>query len=60
MLRAWRQVSGMLQAGEISQEDYDCWRYHYPKFDNTQNWVNVPPQALSDTRVKTCDEKSEK
>ena len=36
----------MLEAGEISKEDYDKWRYHYPEFDKTQNYVKVPPQDL--------------
>ena len=31
---------------EISKEDYDKWRYHYPEFDKTQNYVKVPPQDL--------------
>jgi hypothetical protein len=38
----------MLKAGEISQDEYDRWRYRYPEFDNTQRWVKVPSQALSD------------
>ena len=31
---------------EISKEDYDKWRYHYPEFDKAQNYVKVPPQDL--------------
>ena len=34
------------EAGEISKEDYDKWRYHYPEFDKAQNYVKVPPQDL--------------
>lgn len=34
----------MLEAGEISKEDYDKWRYHSPEFDKTQAYVKVPPQ----------------
>ena len=51
MLCAWRQVAAMLKAGEISQEEYDRWRYHYPEFDTTQKWAKVPSQALSDMLV---------
>lgn len=52
MLCAWRQVSAMLNAGEISQEDYDRWRYHYPKFDTSGQWKKaVPSQGLSDIMV---------
>ena len=40
------KISEMLEAGEISKEDYDKWRYHYPEFDKSQNYVKVPPQDL--------------
>ena len=46
MLCSWQQAAAMLEAGEISKEDYDKWRYHYPEFDKTQNYVKVPPQNL--------------
>ncbi len=52
MLCSWQQAAAMLEAGEISKEDYDKWRYHYPKFDATQRWANIPSQALSDMLVK--------
>lgn len=48
MLCAWRQTAAMLKAGEITQEEYDRWRYRYPEFDTTQRWAKVPSQALSD------------
>ena len=47
MLCAWRQAAAMLKAGEISQQEYDHWRYRYPEFDTTQRWVKVPSQELS-------------
>ena len=31
MLRAWQKQSAMLESGEISREEYDEWRYTYPK-----------------------------
>ena len=40
------QAAAMLEAGEISKEDYDKWRYHYPEFDKAQTYVKVPPQDL--------------
>ena len=46
MLCSWQQVAAMLEAGEISKENYDKWRYHYPEFDKAQNYVKVPPQDL--------------
>lgn len=51
MLCAWRQAAAMLAAGEISQEDYDNWRYHYPEFDATQKRAKVMSQELSDMLV---------
>ena len=51
MLCSWRQAAAMLKTGEISQEEYDRWRYRYPEFDNTQRWVKVPSQALGDMLV---------
>ena len=34
-LRAWQEQSAKLKTGEITKEDYDRWRYHYPAFDDT-------------------------
>ena len=33
MFAAQQKQSAMLTADEISREDYDHWRYHYPEFD---------------------------
>ena len=52
MLCAWRQAAAMLKAGEISQDEYDRWRYRYPEFDTTQHWAKVPSQELSDMLVE--------
>ena len=46
MLLTWREQAAKLEAGEISHEEYDRWRYHYPEFDKTQNYVKMPPQDL--------------
>ena len=46
MLWTWREQAAKLVAGEISQEEYDSWRYHYPEFDKAQPYVKVPPQDL--------------
>lgn len=56
MLCAWRQAAAMLKAGEITQEEYDRWRYHYPEFDTTQCWARVPSQGLSDMLVEALNE----
>ena len=59
MLCAWRQAAAMLKAGEISQEDYDCWRYRYPEFSNTPGHVKPISQGLSDMLVAEFKEQSE-
>lgn len=37
MLRAWQKQSAMLENGEISREEYDEWRYTYPKQETYQH-----------------------
>ena len=48
MLSAWGAIAAKLKAGEITKEEYDRWRYHYPEFDATQRWAKIPSQILSD------------
>lgn len=61
MLCSWRQAAAMLEAGEISKEDYDKWRYHYPESDNTKCWEKIPSQELSDMFIEAfVDERREK
>ena len=57
MLTAWQEQSSKLSAEEISKEDYDQWRYNYPKFDTTQHWANIPSKELSDTLVEAFKDK---
>ncbi len=52
MLYTWKEQADKLSNKEISQDTYDKWRYHYPKFDTTENWVKVPSQELSDALVE--------
>ena len=46
MLCSWQQAAAILEAGKISKEDCDKWRYHYPEFDKALIYVKVPPQNL--------------
>lgn len=55
MLTAWRKQAVKLEAGEITKEEYDQWRYRYPEFDTTQRWAKVPSQELSDLLLKELD-----
>lgn len=57
MLTAWQEQAAKLTTEEISREEYDQWRYNYPKFDTTQQWANVPSKELSDALVKTFKDK---
>ena len=57
MLAAWQEQSAKLATGEISKEDYDRWRYYYPKYDTTQIWAKVPSQKLSDALVEQFKDK---
>ena len=52
MLTAWAQQTEKLRSGEINREDYDKWRYNYPKYDETSGYVKTPSQQLSDTMVE--------
>ena len=52
MLTAWAEQAEKYRNGEINREDYDKWRYNYPKYDETSGYVKVPPQQLSDAMVE--------
>ena len=52
MLVAWAQQAEKHRSGEINREDYDKWRYNYPKYDETSGYVKVPSQQLSDALVE--------
>lgn len=52
MLNAWGEQAEKYHNGDISREDYDKWRYNYPKYDENSGYVKVPSQGLSDAIVK--------
>ena len=60
MLHSWKEQADKLSAGEISKDDYDRWRYYYPKYDTTQLWVKVPLQELNDAMVEAFMDKLNK
>lgn len=54
MFSAWEKESAKLRKGEITKEEYDQWRYNYPKFDTSGKWHKIiPSQELSDALVKS-------
>lgn len=56
MFCAWKEQANKLSSEEISREEYDNWRYNYPKYDTTQLWAKLPSQELNDTMVEAFKE----
>ena len=52
MLNAWAKQAEKYHNGDISREDYDKWRYNYPKYDENSGYVKVPSQGLSDEMIE--------
>ena len=52
MLCSWREIAAKLESGEITKEQYDAWRYHYPRLDTSRIWAKVPSQELSDALIQ--------
>ena len=52
MINAWTDQAEKYRKGDISREDYDKWRYNYPKYDETSGYVKVPSQGLSDEMIE--------
>ena len=52
MINAWAKQAKKYHNGDISREDYDKWRYSYPKYDESSGYVKVPSQALSDKMIE--------
>lgn len=57
MLNAWAEQAEKYHNGDISREDYDKWRYNYPKYDETSGYVKVLSQELSDMLVEALKNK---
>ena len=59
MVLAWAAMSDKTRRGEMSKEDYDRWRYNYPKYDTTQNWAEIPSKEMSDKLAAVFKDKLE-
>ena len=57
MLSAWAEQAEKYRNGDISRENYDKWRYNYPKYDEPSGYVKVPSQELSDSLVEAFKDK---
>ena len=56
---AWQHMAAKLEAGEISQEEYDNWRYNYPELDTSEIRAKVPSQELSDELIKALKKENQ-
>ncbi len=60
MFQVWQEQSAKLEQGKITKQQYDQWRYNYPKFDTSNRWAKVPSQAISDIFTSELDNKIDK
>lgn len=51
MLCVWNEMSSKLRTGEITQEEYDNWRYQYPRLDSSRITAQAPSESLSDALI---------
>ena len=56
----WQQMAAKLESGEISQEEYDNWRYNYPELDTSEIRAKVPSLELSDELIKALKKENHK
>lgn len=56
---AWQQMTAKLESGEISQEEYDNWRYNYPELDTSKIRAKVPSQELSNELIKALKKENQ-
>lgn len=47
-MHSWLRISQKLQNGEISQDEYDNWRYKYPALCEETGWASIPSDFLND------------
>lgn len=55
----WQQMAATLESGEISQEEYDNWRYNYPELDTSEIRAKVPSLELSDELIKALKKENQ-
>lgn len=51
MFTSWQKEAAKLEAGEITKEEYDQWRYRYPEYDHKPGWVKVTPSQEVDALI---------
>ena len=51
------EQAAKLETGKITRDEYDRWRYFYPKFDTSQQWARMPSQTLNDALIEAFKDK---
>ena len=57
MLNAWAEQSEKYHNGDINRDEYDKWRYNYPKYDETSGYVKVPSQEVNEAMLEAFKDK---
>ena len=52
-------MAAKTEAGEITSEEYDEWRYKYPELNTSQRWAKVPSHELSNLLLEALKETKE-
>jgi len=52
IFNAWHKEAEKLKNGDITKEQYDQWRYKYPKLDTEGRWAKIPSKELSDALIE--------
>ena len=55
MLSAWEKQAEKLRAGEITREDYDCWRYTYPEMKAQQTKDRLDALRIAAKDAETAE-----
>lgn len=57
MVKAWAEQTAKLKTGEITKDEYDEWRYNYPKFDKDIKYVKLPSDYLNNAKLEAFKDK---
>lgn len=57
MLNAWAEQSEKYHNGDNNRDEYDKWRYNYPKYDETSGYVKVPSQEVNEAMLEAFKDK---
>ena len=56
-VKAWTEQNAKLKAGEITKEEYNKWRYNYPKYDTDSEYVKLPSDDLNNAMLEAFENK---